>query len=209
MGCKPEDDLNTDVWNSVSGTYNGHSYVDLGLPSGTLWATCNMGAGKPEKYGDYFAWGETRPKEVYDVDTYVFSLESWSARAKYNEIDGLTVLEPSDDAATVNWGSGWFTPTIDQWKELMNHTYNVSTVWNGVSGRLFTAMNGNGLFLPAAGNRVDDYQFGVVTEGNYWSSSLDTESSRYAFSFYFDNSPYDGCRSRIEGFTVRPVCVLR
>ena len=148
--------------NNVSGNYNGHDYVDLGLPSGTLWATCNVGADTPEGYGDYFAWGETEPKDYYEWSTYKYCNEgNWTGLTKYcssnsfgylHFIDDLTVLEAVDDAVTANWGSGWCMPTEDQWEELCQNTSNSWTTQNGINGRLFTASNGNTLFLPAAGN---------------------------------------------------------
>jgi len=111
-------------------TYNGHEYVDLGLPSGTLWATCNVGATTPEGYGDYFAWGETTPKETYNWMTYKWGSGNESDGWLYRELtkycsdstyglygfhDNLTELLPEDDAATANWGNGWRTPTRAQW----------------------------------------------------------------------------------------------
>ena len=85
----------------------GHEWVDLGLPSGTKWATCNVGASKPEEYGDYFAWGETKPKSTYDWRTYFDTDDVGKTFKKYNINGGLTELQPEDDAATANWGSGW------------------------------------------------------------------------------------------------------
>ena len=98
-----------------------HEYVDLGLPSGTLWATCNVGADTPESYGDYFAWGETEPKTTYDWSTYKYCVGEYDRLTKYCSdttygyngfTDDLYVLQPSDDAATVNWGEGWRTPKV-------------------------------------------------------------------------------------------------
>ena len=112
-----------------SGSANGHEYVDLGLPSGTLWATCNVGASKPEEYGDYFAWGETKPKSDYSWETYKWCKGSSKTMTKYctnskygynGFTDDLWELLPEDDAATVNWGSGWQTPSLAQLKELFN-----------------------------------------------------------------------------------------
>ena len=131
-----------------------HEYVDLGLPSGTLWATCNVGANAPEEYGDYFAWGETAPKDVYNWSTYQYY--DGSNLAKYTGSDGLTTLLPEDDAATTNWGNEWRMPTKEEWQELLDNTTNKWTTQNGVNGRLFTGSNGNSLFLPAVGFRWDD-----------------------------------------------------
>lgn len=117
---------------------SNHSYVDLGLPSGTLWATYNIGATKPEEYGDYFAWGETEPKDVYDWSTYKYAKASgaWDldSLTKYNfgnyydgVVDSLSTLLPEDDAATVNWGSEWRMPTNEEQRELLDECYVVWT----------------------------------------------------------------------------------
>lgn len=163
------------------GGLNGHDYVDLGLPSGTLWATCNVGAATPEGYGDYFAWGETQPKTTYNWSTYKYANGNYDQLTKYCNwfdygyngfTDDLTVLQPGDDAATANWGSGWCMPTREQWVELYQNTANIWTTQNGVNGRLFTASNGNSLFLPAAGARWDDELNHVGSLGLFCSSSL-------------------------------------
>ena len=185
---------------SVSGSYNGHNYVDLGLPSGTLWATCNVGANTPEDYGDYFAWGETNPKTTYDWNTYTYCNGSYTQLTKYcnmsnwgynGHVDNLTVLQSIDDAAMTNWGSGWEMPTKEQWQELEYNTTNTWTIQNGVRGRLFTARNGNNLFLPAFGGRWDGELNVVGSDGNYWSRSLDKDYSYIAWTFYFDSDYYD------------------
>ena len=165
---------------TISGS---HEYIDLGLPSGLLWATCNVGANAPEEYGDYFAWGETQPKDVYNWDTYQYY--DGSNVTKYTGSDGLTILLPEDDAATANWGNGWRMPTKEEWQELYQNTTVTWTQQNGVNGRLFTASNGNSLFLPAAGWRWDDALDYVGSYGVYWSSSLDTDNPDNAWYFYF------------------------
>ena len=108
-----------------------HEWVDLGLPSGTLWATCNVGANSPEEYGDYFAWGETQPKEYYDWSTYQYCNGSHYMLTKYcptsgygynGFTDNLTILLPEDDASTVNCGSDWRIPTSEEWRELFSYT---------------------------------------------------------------------------------------
>ena len=192
-----------------------HTYVDLGLPSGTLWATCNVGADTPEDYGDYFAWGEIQPKDTYNWSTYQYCMGSYNTLTKYcysssygynGFTDNLTTLLPEDDAATANWGSGWRMPTKEEFQELSNNTTVTWTQQNGINGRLFTASNGNSLFLPAAGCRWDDELGYVGHDGNYWSSSLNSDNPRYAWYLFFDSgygsatNPY-----RIFGFSVRPV----
>ncbi len=211
-GCK-KDNADGD------GTVNGHTYVDLGLPSGTLWAACNVGANSPEEYGDYFAWGETQPKETYDWSTYQYCNGSIYTLTKYCNvafcgnngfIDNLTVLQPMDDAATANWGNGWCTPTDDQWRELIDNTIASWITQNGVNGRLFTASNGNSLFLPAAGFRWGLELDGVSYFGGYWLSSLDTgnPSNAWYFNFGFGSGYCGGMssyRGRGSGLSVRAV----
>ncbi len=199
------------IYQSASSTprvlsFAQHDYVDLGLPSGLLWATCNVGADSPEDYGDYFAWGETTPKDTYDWSTYQYG--DGDTFTKYTGSDGLTTLLPEDDAATANWGSGWRMPTEEEWEELLDNTTVTWTTQNGVNGRLFTATNGNSLFLPAAGARWDG-ELGNVGSGNYWSSSLDmvySDNSDNALGFGFESGGYIvGYAGRYYGFTVRPV----
>ena len=180
-----------------------HAYVDLGLPSGLLWATCNVGANAPEEYGNYFAWGETTPKNYYDWDTYQHY--NGSNLTKYTGSDGLTTLEPSDDAATANWGNGWRMPTKAEFEELYNNTTVTWTQQNGVNGCLFTAANGNSLFLPAAGRWGDELYF-AGDWGIYWSSSLSTGYPDAACDFFFYSGYYSvGSNYRDYGLTVRPV----
>lgn len=187
-----------------------HGYVDLGLPSGTLWATCNVGAEKPEDYGDYFAWGEVVSKYLYDWSTYKYSKGHEYQLIKYCNnadcgyegfTDNLITLMPEDDAATVQWGNGWCTPTKEQWQELYQNTTNTWMTY----GRLFVASNGNSLYLPAAGFHWDgEYDGGSF--GDYWSSSLDTHRPWNALSpFFSSNECAMGNGSRDRGQSVRPV----
>ncbi len=154
---------------------SNHTYVDLGLPSGTLWATYNIGATKPEEYGDYFAWGETEPKEVYDWSTYKYAKASgaWDldSLTKYNfgnyydgVVDSLSTLLPEDDAATANWGSEWRMPTIEEQRELIEECYWVWTNgYNGsdVSGHIvYKAKNENDkgkVSYPGGNYESEDY----------------------------------------------------
>ena len=196
-----------------NGTINGHTYVDLGLSSGTLWAICNVGADTPEGYGDYFAWGETQPKEIYDENTYQYcnfdKLTKYCNKPNYGEhgfTDNLTNLLPEDDAATANWGSDWRMPTKEEWLELYNSTTCIWAAQNGVNGRLFTASNGNSLFLPAAGYRYYGSLRNVGSKGGYWSSSLHTYYPNDAWNFYFSLDYYSMDRYfRTSGRSVRPV----
>ena len=192
-----------------------HTYVDLGLPSGTLWATCNVGADLPEEYGDYFAWGETQPKDNFSWTNYQYCMGSFNTLTKYCNnpdigyngfTDDLTTLEPSDDAATANWGGDWRMPTEEEWQELYQNTTVTWTTRNGVNGRLFTASNGNSLFLPASGycNESTPEATGII--GDYWTSSLDTDYPSGALSFFFNSSNYyiSFC-NRLYGRNVRAV----
>lgn len=191
-----------------------HGYVDLGLPSGTLWATCNVGAATPEEYGDYFAWGETRSKFTYDWSTYQYCNGYSSTLTKYCNnsiygyngfIDNLTTLLPQDDAATANWGADWRMPTIEEWEELCLNTTSTWSSQNGVNGWLFTASNGNSLFLPAAGYYNIDNLCYVGVYGRYWSSSLNTPPfTAMGFSF-LSGSDYVNFYSRYYGRSVRAV----
>jgi hypothetical protein len=201
------------------GTGDTHAYVDLGLPSGLLWATCNVGADNPEDYGYYFAWGETQPKDYYDWSTYQYCMGSSTTLTKYCNnssngyngfTDNLTTLLPEDDAATANWGNDWRMPTKEEWQELYNNTTVTWTTQNGVNGRLFTASNGNSLFLPAAGYRGNSSLNDAGSDGNYWSSSLDSYGPYLAWVLYFDSGYYvmsNGRGHRFCGRSVRPVRV--
>ena len=192
-----------------------HEYVDLGLTSGLLWATCNVGADTPEGYGDYFAWGETTPKDTYNWSTYQHCNGSQNTLTKYCNnsgygyngfTDNLTTLLPEDDAATANWGNGWRMPTLEEWQELYNYTSGTWTTQNGVYGWLFTAANGNSLFLPAAGYRGSSSLLNAGSYGGYWSSSLYADGPRYAWDFYFfSGASYISGHYRDIGQSVRPV----
>jgi len=191
-----------------------HAYVDLGLPSGLLWATCNVGADSPEDYGDYFAWGETQPKSDYSWSTYQYCMGSYNTFTKYCNnssygyngfTDNLTTLQSSDDAATAQWGSGWRMPSQEEWQELYQNTAHVWTTQNGVNGRLFTASNGNSLFLPAAGSRSSSSLNGAGSYGEYWSSSLHPFNPYDAWHLLFQDNVQMSHSDRRLGYSVRPV----
>lgn len=195
---------------------NDHDYVDLGLPSGTLWAVCNVGADTPEGYGDYFAWGEIEEKAFYKWNNYKYCNGSNDQLTKYCSVsdfgyngftDTLTILQPMDDAATTNWGEGWCTPTVDQWKELKDNTVITWFTLNDVEGRLFTASNGNSLFLPANGYRWLDGLYLDGSDGSYRSSSLvlNYPYCTWAFSFLSGTTGELDYGSRDYGVSVRPV----
>ncbi len=192
---------------------NNHTWIDLGLPSGTKWATCNVGATSPEKYGNYYAWGETTTKDYYGWDTYKYVknnvLTKYCSKKNYGYddiTDKLTTLEATDDAATANCGNEWRTPTSAEWKELIdNCTWNWTTL-KGVKGYEVKGQNGNTIFLPAAGCRCYDYSYSAGYYGYYWSSSLYIGIPYYAWHTNFlANNMGRGLNNRYYGRTVRPV----
>ena len=195
--------------------------VDLGLPSGTLWADRNVGADKPEAYGSYFAWGETVPKSDYSWSTYKYGngdsknnlFTKYCQDAKYGKdgyTDSYTELLHVDDAARVNWGGNWRMPSEEQIKELYNNTDNT---WvddfegTGVSGRKFTNKKDSSkfIFLPAAGYRDDTSLLYAGSYGLYWSRTLDYYPSN-AYNLTFSSGKVGwGSSYRDDGHTVRPV----
>lgn len=194
--------------------------VDLGLPSGIKWATCNVGAEKPEDYGNYYAWGEVLSKADYSWATYKYAngtswedpkLTKYCNNASYGDngfTDDKTTLDPEDDAAHVNWGSNWRMPTDAEWNELLDNCTWTWTTQNGVNGyQVASKTNSNSIFLPAAGARFDSYLGDVGDYGYYWSSSLYGSLSYFAWYLYF-NSDYvgGGYCYRNGGLSVRPVC---
>ena len=196
---------------NATGTANGHEWVDLGLS--VKWATCNVGASKPEEYGNYYAWGETTPKAYYDWSTYKWCNGSYDNQTKYNTssiygtVDNKTVLELADDAAHANWGGAWRMPTDAEWTELRENCTWTWTTKNGVNGyEVKSEANGNSIFLPAAGYRGNDGLGSAGNYGNYWSSSLDTGNPVGAWRVLF-GSDNVGRRnnSRYYGRSVRPV----
>ncbi len=202
----------------TSGTINGHEYVDLGLPSGILWATCNIGTSTPQGYGAYFAWGETSKKSTYDWKTYKHTIGNSSTLNKYctnshfGTVDNKKILNSSDDAARVNWGGNWRIPTKAEIDELRTNCTWTWTTWNGVKGYNVKGPNGKSIFLPAAGYRNNNVgpiggYYGVGTDGDYWSSSLYLTTPSAACSLYFSSGTYYvGNGTRSCGFPIRPVC---
>lgn len=190
--------------------------VDLGLPSGLKWASFNLGATKPEEYGDYFAWGETEPKADYSWATYKWCMGSKNTLTKYctrseygynGFTDEKTVLDPEDDAAHVILGGNWRMPTKEEQDELRNKCSWEWTQVNGVNGQMVTGPNGNSIFLPAACDPSLVYPEYVDSYGGYWSCSLytsdpDFESYQILFFPYGTGWSYN---DRFIGFSVRPV----
>ena len=190
-----------------------HEYVDLGLPSGIKWADRNIGANKPEDYGDYFAWGETEPKEMYDQNTYKWyssvssKLTKYCTNSSYGNVDNKTVLEASDDAATANWGGQWRMPTKEERDELYEYCdWEEVERSNGVVGYQITSkINGNSIFLPLAGCKDGDWVNSYY--GFYWTSSLhlDDNWNAYDVNFQLGGSIIMNDDSRFNGRSVRPV----
>jgi len=194
--------------------YKGHAYVDLGLPSGTKWATMNVGATSETDYGLYFAWGETEgyanaSTKAFSWSDYKWTEDKGSTMSKYNATDGKTVLDLEDDAARANWGGNWHMPTEAQFQELLN-TNNCTKTWttvNGVYGYLFTSVsNGNTLFIPAAGNAINGSVTHVGKDGSVWSSSLSYSSVKNGRYLYFvSDEDFVDLSLRYYGYSVRGV----
>ena len=176
--------------------------IDLGLPSGTKWACCNVGAEKPEAYGDYYAWGETREKTTYNWSTYIHCSGSESTCSNL----GSDIAGTRYDVAYVKWGDAWMMPSSYQLVELY---YNCTSVWTtikGIEGRKFTGINGKVIFLPAAGRRWDTHLHSVGTRGSYW---LSTQHPLLSFHVYYIDlysyGAYLNDSYRSYGHSVRPV----
>lgn len=206
----------------------GAMAVDLGLPSGTKWANMNVGAEKPEDYGLFFAWGETvgyssdaSDGRHFDLDSYKWGNGRTIPYTKYcivssnGIVDNKVVLDLEDDAAHVNWAGNWRMPTTEECIELFSYTTHTWTSVNGINGCLLTSKsNGNTIFLPAAGKRIDlsTESPKVSSQGDvgvYWSSSLyqTTTHSHSAYDVQFQSyRAYSQYRAgRAEGLSVRPV----
>ena len=179
---------------SANGHYNGHEYVDLGLS--VKWATCNVGASKPEDYGDYYAWGETKTKSEYWDDNSVTNGKSFS------DIKG----DSRYDAARANWGGSWRLPTKKEYEELVNKCNWTWTVQNGKMGYKVTGPNGNSIFLPAAGYRSGSSLYGAGSFGGYWSSTPYESNTNFAYYLLFDSgNHFVNWGYRYGGRSVRPV----
>ena len=214
------------VWSNVTlyaqwllgqtGQLNGHEWVDLGLPSGTLWATCNVGASSPTARGKCFAWGETDTKTYYTDSTYLqhglyisISGSGQLVYIKYRTKYDDRILESSDDAAKVNWGSGWRMPTIEEFSELCSNCNRTTTTQNGVTGVLFTSRsNGNSIFIPALGyNNNGTWAGGTSASSGYmfcWSASRDNNIN-YAMALTSQAGSAIKSMARYLGLPIRPV----
>ena len=224
--------------NKLGIAHEGHEYVDLGLS--VKWATCNVGAEKPEDAGLYFAWGETEGYTANTSDGRLFdwanykwmdhTINNWNGCTKYtcedgetsaswyvgdtyigtkvdgNWIKNLTTLQPEDDAATANWGGSWRMPTKAEQDELRT---DCTWTWDSTKKgyKVTSKKNGNSIFLPAAGYRDDGGLNYAGSYGYYWSSSLVTSRSNYAYYLNFNSGSVDWrSYGRYCGRSVRPVC---
>ena len=217
------------VIENISRIHEGHEYVDLGLS--VKWATCNVGANKPEEYGNYYAWGETAPKSEYteansktdritlyvpdqydDVPT-VESTGDWSmpTRAEIRKLHPKKKLSDiagnaQYDAARANWGGNWRMPTRSEMQELIDKCTWTRTRQNEVNGYKVTGPNGKSIFLPAAGCRHGSSLDFAGSNGGYWSSSPDENGDVCAYSLYFDSGGHRmDDYGRLFGRSVRPV----
>lgn len=186
--------------------------VDLGLPSGLKWASFNLGASLPEEYGNYYAWGETEPKDEYSWETYMWckgtrrTLTKYNPDSYYGAVDNKTVLEALNDVAHVKLGDRWRLPTDAEWMELQTYCRWTWTRLNGIIGGMVTGRNGNSIFLPATGYRAGANLINVDSAGFYWSSSLSTNRPYESYWIMFA-SDFNGRsdHERNDGVTIRPV----
>ncbi len=215
--------------------WNKIEWVDLGLPSGLKWATCNIGASKPEEYGDYFAWGETEPYyEIghaqsdspvwkagcelgYSWPSYVFELgtdwygpfSKYVSKPSCGTVDNKTILDPDDDAASVVLGDGWRMPTAEDWTELMENCDWIWTTYNNVPGFRVNSLKASDsnkrIFLPAAGYRYGVKLNDLYTVGHYWSSYRHIDDRAVYFNFSYRNVIGNNGTERCGGLSIRPV----
>ncbi|MBR2476393.1 MAG: hypothetical protein IKB57_07700 [Bacteroidaceae bacterium] len=224
-----EEDNNGTGDNNNEGTTTpetgNYEFVDLGLS--VKWATCNVGATIPDEYGEYFAWGEIETKDDYDSDNYKWNAGKVTTLTKYcvnpehgnnGFVDNKTTLEPEDDVAHVKWGGSWRMPTKEEWRELCNEEnciwywkdikYDDTYKVNGIE--IVSKINGNKIFLPAAGSCNYKKNNTLGTRALYWSSTLQDDAQNYMswnMCYYTKLEEYDiVIDNRFSGLSVRPVC---
>ena len=189
---------------------DNHQAIDLGLPSGTKWASCNVGAAKPEAFGNYFAWGElgVKNQKVFNWKTYIHCEgDKHSIRDLGRDISGTKY-----DAAHMKWESNWRMPTVEDFKELLKNCTGEWAELNGVNGYNFTSrINGNSIFMPASGRYWNGIPYNVGRIGYYWSSLQGPSESFGAYNFYFksDKATWDSYSILCNGFTIRPIIRIR
>lgn len=200
---------------ATTGTLNGHDWVDLGLPSGIKWATCNVGASTPTETGDYYAWGETYTKSVYDSDNYSY----YNSKVISSNISGSIY-----DVAQMKWNGKWRMPTLKEMTELRDKCSFTWTTIDGVKGAKLTGPNGNSIFLPAGGAIGPIYLDGSTVKnvgiyGNYWSATLAYRENGLESNYLYFNSSkiitysfdifnnYNAINiNSYNGMLIRPVC---
>lgn len=195
---------------ALTGMANGHEWVDLGLPSGLKWATCNLGASSPEGFGEYYAYGEISPKDKFTDKNYKFFagfhrvndyIEKYTY-SKYNDADKKGELDIEDDAARNEWGAGWRMPTADEMRELIDNCTHTFTTMDGVNGVQFVSKNnGKTLFLPQAG----DYSGTSIDKRYFHYKSSTLSKGIYGFSYEVGDFINVGGIPREEGGSIRPV----
>lgn len=185
--------------------------IDLGLS--VKWASFNVGATKPEDYGGYYAWGETKEKDIYSLDTYkwcngtLYSMTKYCNRVEDGIVDNKTYLDIEDDVACAKWGKNWRMPTQTEIQELIENCTWTWTKLNDVEGFVVSARNGNYIFLPAAGYKANTNSHYCGLYGCYWSSDLSMGVNYYSCYLYFDyGSASNSSSFRNYGRSVRPVC---
>ena len=170
--------------------HEGHEWVDLGLPSGLKWATCNVGAWNPEDYGDYYAWGEVNTKSVYErynCSTYEKSLGNISGTPRY-------------DVARAKWGGSWRMPTREEFEELIDNCTWKWTTKGGHNGYKVTGPNGNSIFLPAAGFGKVAGSFDKESDGYYWSTTPNESNTQLTYSYSQFSCSLHFCNLRTRGY---------
>lgn len=192
---------------SVFGKINGHDYVDLGLPSGLKWATCNVGASSPQDYGNYYAWAETKPKSFYSDSNCNTHKKSSSELKKAGIINSAGNLTLASDAARQNWGSSWRMPTFDEFVELREKCKWTWTTKSGKNGYEVTGPNGQSIFLPAAGSKWKSRFF--YKGGSYWSSTLPPDDWFESAAYRLEIDLYNNDRSIWPMYGIHNSCSIK
>lgn len=192
---------------AVDSSYFTHEYVDLGLPSKILWATCNVGAKKPSDYGLYFSWGETETKTFYPRTGGKWGQAELATLISQGVVDSENNLTSQYDAATVFWGKEWNMPTSENFKELVSYCTSQWTEINGVNGILFTSkVNNNTIFFPSAGfKRESEPTVQIGVRGYYGSATVNDDSYSFNYLYLSQEEIKMAAFSRSYGITVRPI----
>lgn len=203
---------------TFSSAQSKHQYVDLGLS--VKWATCNIGADKPEEHGEYFSWGETENKRINNWETYTFTegdkneISKYCSNSQYgwHELaDSLSALEPDDDVAHKKWGGNWRIPTKAEMKELLDNCTWTWTTRNDINGYLVTGKKpgytDRSIFIPVTGAYDNGKLFGSKDHGHYWSRDCGTVYPADAYTLELSvREASVGMISRCQSIAVRPVC---